>query len=80
MGRRDWMYGLRAFGKVASVLEMHCPRCGQTWLDGYNGAVIRRRARFWLVSPSGTVRLPRRRCPCCGATGALCATRLGRDA
>lgn len=76
MGRSDWMYGLRALGKVASVISMYCPSCRATWLDGYNGTIVRRRARLWLVSTHGTTRLPAPRCPSCGAHGVLGATPL----
>jgi ribosomal protein S27AE len=76
MGRSDWMYGLRALGKVASVIQMYCPSCGQAWLDGYNGAIVRRRARLWLVSTHSTTRLDTRRCPSCGARGVLGTTPL----
>lgn len=76
MDEMRWASTLRTVGTVRSVLEMYCRRCQSNWLDGYNGAVVRRRARIWLIHSSGATRLPRRECPNCGATSSYCATRL----
>jgi len=71
-----WVVTMRTVGTVRSVLEMYCRRCRHNWLDGYNGAIVRRRARLWLVGRDGTVVLPRRECPNCGAASSYCVTRL----